>query len=221
MAYSPRILRQLGHPSGFLGRLVLRRLNRVNRGMNASAHAALDPGDGDRVLEIGFGGGCLIDSIMKHDGLAFVAGAEISNLAVQAARRRFAEDIAVGRLEIQQCGEATLPFSDAIFSSACCVNVIYFWPDVRAMLVETHRVLCADGVLVLVYVEGAPDTVATLPSTEVEEQLLDAGFASATTTHHSDRENGRYHCTIARKAAHPKPEALKLVITDTQGNSDQ
>lgn len=207
VAYSSRILRQLARPSGFVGRLILRRLNRVNRGMNEAAYAALDPGDGDRVLEIGFGGGSLVGSILKNDGVAFVAGSDISSLAVQSARKRFACDIAAGRAEFRDGGEAILPFDDAGFSAVCCVNVIYFWPDVPAMLAEAFRVLKPEGIFALVYAEGAPDSVSTFPAPDVEAMLLDAGFDTATTSHNSDRENGRYHCTVARK-----PPALKLVF---------
>ena len=46
MAYSSRILRQLGHPSGLPGRFVLRRLNKVNSGMNAFALDALASASG-------------------------------------------------------------------------------------------------------------------------------------------------------------------------------
>lgn len=210
MAYSSRILRQLGHPSGFLGRLILRRLNRVNRGMNEAAHAALDPGEGDRVLEIGFGGGSLIESILEHDRVALVAGADVSTLAIQSARKRFSRAVAAGRAEFHKSGEETLPFDNATFSAVCCVNVIYFWPDVPAMLAEALRVLSPGGAFVLVYAEGSPDSVTTFPAPDVEAQLLEAGFASATTSHNSDRENGRYHCTVALK-----PAALKLVAENT------
>jgi protein-L-isoaspartate O-methyltransferase len=81
MAYSERILRQLGNPSGMLGRFVLWRLNRVNSGMNQVALAALALSEGDRVLEIGFGGGALLDEMIVQRKALLVAGAERSQLA--------------------------------------------------------------------------------------------------------------------------------------------
>ena len=197
MAYSSRILRQLGHPSGLLGRLILRRLNRVNSGMNAFALEALAPGDGDRVLEIGFGGGALIDRLLTDTGVAFVSGADISDLAVRAAGKRFAPDVAAGRAAFHICGEASLPFEDGYFTAAVCVNVIYFWPDVPAMLAEVRRVLSPGGRFVLAYAEGAPDRVTRFPADKVERLLRDAGFADTVTRQGSDAENGRYHCTAA------------------------
>ncbi len=197
MAYSSRILRQLGHPSGLLGRLILRRLNKVNSGMNAFALDALALREGDRVLEIGFGGGALIGRILADSNIAFVAGAEISDLAVRAAGKRFAPDVAAGRAAFHICGETSLPFDDGYFTAAVCVNVIYFWPDVPAMLAEIRRVLAPGGRFVLAYAEGAPDRVTRFPNDEVERLLRDAGFADTVTRQGSDAENGRYHCTVA------------------------
>ena len=67
MAVSARILRQLGKPAGLLGRLILWELNRVNRGMNDVTFEALDLAAGDRVLDIGFGGGALIKRVLAED----------------------------------------------------------------------------------------------------------------------------------------------------------
>jgi ubiquinone/menaquinone biosynthesis C-methylase UbiE len=98
-----------------------------------------------------------------------------------------------------ECSDTSLPLDDATFSKVCCVNVIYFWPDVRAMMVEVLRVLHPGGSFVLCYAEGAPDRVNKIPPEMVERLLGDAGFSSQTTSHGHDRENGDYHCTVAVK----------------------
>ena len=145
MAISARVLRQLGKPSGLLGRLILWELNRVNRGMNDATFRALDLAAGDRVLDIGFGGGALIKKVLAEDGVAFVAGADISQLAIGRAERRFKRAVAAGRAKFRECGTATLPYDDGAFSKVCGVNVIYFWPDVPAMMSEVFRVLAPGG----------------------------------------------------------------------------
>jgi len=201
MAVSARILRQLGKPSGLLGRLILWELNRVNRGMNDATFRALDLAAGDRVLDIGFGGGALIGRVLAQDGVAFVAGADISRLAIGRAERRFKRAVTAGRVTFSECGTATLPFDDGAFSKVCCVNVIYFWPDVPAMMSEVLRVLAPGGAFVLCYAEGAPDKVTKFPPDKVEAWLREAGFEDVATRHDADKENGRYHCTVAVKPA--------------------
>ena len=92
-----------------------------------------------------------------------------------------------------------MPFDDGAFSKVCGVNVIYFWPDVPAMMAEVFRVLAPGGAFVLCYAEGAPDQVTKFPSEAVEAWLREAGFEGAATSHDADKENGRYHCTVALK----------------------
>ncbi len=197
MAYSARLLRQLGNPSGALGRFILWRLNRVNRGMNQATLQALALSEDDRVLEIGFGGGALLGSMLALRQASLVVGADISQLALASARRKFKREVAAGLVEFVECGEATLPLCDGSFSKVCCVNVIYFWPDVPAMVAEVFRVLSAGGRFVLCYSEGSPDTVTKFPPERVEEMLRDAGYSDVKTTRGRDRENGTYHCTVA------------------------
>ena len=201
MAFSKTILRHLGNPSGLTGRLFMWRLNRVNAGMNAFTYECLDLGEADRVLEIGFGGGALLGRILAARKVVFVAGTDISALAVRTARARFRKAAAAGVQELRECTDERLPFDDGAFSKVCCVNVIYFWPDVAAAMAEVHRVLSPGGRFVVCYAEGSPDGVTAFPPDVVEARLLKVGFATVATSHGSDRENGTYHCTVATKPA--------------------
>ncbi len=198
MAISPRILKQLGHPSGITGRLVLRLLNRVNRGMNDVALKALDLGENDHVLEVGFGGGALIARVLEHDKTPRVTGAEISELAINLARKRYRN---YARANFALTDGKTLPFESATFTRVACVNVIYFWPDVPEMLTEILRILADKGKLVLCYSEQSPDNVTSFFHDDVEAQLRTAGFATTHTTEHFDKDNDRHFCTVATKAA--------------------
>lgn len=199
MAYSDRAFRQLGNPSGLMGRVVLWWLNKVNRGMNRATLEALALVEGDSVLEIGFGGGALLSRIIAHDQVSSIAGTDISPLVLEAAARKFRREIDAGRAEFRQCGESDLPFDAGSFSKVCCVNVIYFWPDIPVTLGEVYRVVSAGGRFVTCYAEGSPDTVTKFPAKRVEQWLRDAGFRNVETTQGHDRENGTYHCTVAFK----------------------
>lgn len=190
------LLEQLGRPSGLTGRLVLWRLNRANGGMNAAVLAALAPGEDERVLEIGFGGGALLARVLAETKAGPITGVDIATLAVRSAARRFAEAVAAGRLELVQGGERSLPFTDAAFDKVCCVNVIYFWRDVPMMLGEVRRVLAAGGRFVVGYNEQAPGGEMFTPE-RVERALAAAGFVVERSEAGSDRANARYYCTVA------------------------
>ncbi len=190
------LLGQLGRPSGLTGRLVLWRLNRANSGMNAAVLAALAPGEGERVLEIGFGGGALLARVLAETKAGSVAGVDIATLAVRSAERRFAEAVAAGRLELVEGGERSLPFAERAFDKVCCVNVIYFWRDLPVMLGEVRRVLTHGGRFVVGYNERAPDGAVFTPE-RVERALAAAGFMVERSEAGSDRANALYHCTVA------------------------
>ena len=197
MTRSSKLLKQLGHPSGFTGKLVLRALNRVNGHMNDRALDALDVRDTDRVLEIGFGGGSLIARILQADKTVHVTGADISKLAVKTAGKRFRKDT---RVSFKHCVGDTIPFEDSAFTQVAGVNVIYFWPDVPQTLSEIYRGLVTEGKLVLCYSEQSPDEVTCFDHKDVEAQLQAAGFATAVSHKETNKDNSTYYCTVATKA---------------------
>jgi arsenite methyltransferase len=192
---------QLARPSGLLGRfLVGRWLNRANIGTNALAMEALSLAPGERVLEVGFGGGGLIGLMLQR--AASVAALDLSPAMVKGAGRRFRRAIREGGLELH-CGDAdTLPFEPAAFDAVVTLNTIYFWNQPEAVLLECRRVLRPGGRLVL-----GMDDAAELRAwpghrygfrvyevEEVMERMRSAGFARLRLlTAHTP---GRVHCVV-------------------------
>jgi len=141
---APRfIARQLSHPSGVIGRLIAALMNRHNARMNAFAVRLLDLASADRVIEIGFGGGVTLPSLIGQARL--VAGVDRSLAMVERAKARFAQAVKAGRAEFRQGTVEALPFAAASFTKACTVNTVYFWPSLEAGFAEIHRVLAPGG----------------------------------------------------------------------------
>ena len=142
--------RQLGHPSGLMGRHVMGRLlNRVNAPMNAMVLEALQVRTGDRVLEVGFGGAALLEDIAAQASDGFVAGVELSEEMLEAASKRLRPSVDAGLIELRQGAVDSLPYADADFDKACSANTIYFWPDLEIGLRELARVIKPGGSLVV------------------------------------------------------------------------
>lgn len=172
------LARQLGGPSGWLGGLVVRALDRANAGLNAAAVAAAAPGPGDEVLDLGFGGG--IGLRLLAEAGAVPVGADPSADVVARARVRHPE------LELVVAGVDALPIADRRFAAVVSVNTVYFWPHVGRGLAELRRVLAPGGRLVLA-VEAA-DRIAASPLTRAfantdpgapRIQLAQASFEAA------------------------------------------
>jgi arsenite methyltransferase len=185
----PRILaRQLSRPTGILGALVRRMMNRGNAKMNAFAVRQLELTATDRVLEIGFGGGVTLPSLLASS--AFVGGVDRSHDVVARIRARFASEVAAGRADFREGEVESLPFETASFTKVCTVNTVYFWTSLDAGFAEIHRVLSPGGRVAVGFLPkermdriGFPSDIFTPRAPDdVVASLVKAGFTGARVT---------------------------------------
>jgi SAM-dependent methyltransferase len=120
-----------------------RLMNRHNARMNAYAVELLELRPFDHVLEIGFGGGVNLPTLM--DGAAFVAGVDPSPDVVRRASARFSKAVSSGRAVFREGSVESIPFDEARFGKICTVNTVYFWRSLEAGFTEIRRVLAPDG----------------------------------------------------------------------------
>jgi SAM-dependent methyltransferase len=161
-----------------MGRL----MNHRNARMNAFAVEQLELQRGDRVLEIGFGGGVNLPALVER--ATFVAGADPSPDVVKRAKARFAAAMKAGRADFRVGTVEAIPFETARFGKVCTVNTVYFWRSLDAGFAEIHRVLAPGGRIVVGFLPktwmdlmGVPPDIFT-PRTleEVIAALEQAGF---------------------------------------------
>ncbi len=173
--------RQLGQPSGWFGRRAMGKLlNRGNQRFLDDAVEALAPASGERVVDVGFGGGRALDLIRARVAPARPAGVDISTVMVEQGRERWGDGV-----ELHLADVAAMPFQDASVDGLLSVNTIYFWPDPAAALREIRRVLRPGGRLVLgvrrqTLLRLSPVTwfgFRLYPVRQLEQLLRAAGFA--------------------------------------------
>ena len=115
--------------------------------MNTFAVKTLEVDATDRVLEIGFGGGVTLPSLI--DSAAFFAGVDRSYDMVKRAKKEFAKAISSKRAEFYEGNVEALPLASASFDKVCTVNTVYFWASLDMAFEEIHRVLTPGGRLVV------------------------------------------------------------------------
>ena len=150
------------------------------------AELALKPTD--HLIEIGCGGGAMLNEALKSGCRA--AAIDHSLEMVQTARQTNSQAIAEGRLVIEQASADHLPFPDSTFTAAAMTGVLGFLPDAVAAFREIRRVLRDGGRMVVMGADpamrgtpAAPEPMASRLHFYTDEQhrqlALDAGFAEA------------------------------------------
>ena len=119
---------------------------RMNADCGAWVTDVLGVTPNDRVLEMGFGPGVVIQRLAKLAAAGHVAGIDLSREMVEQARARNATAVQDGRVELRHGSVEDLPFDDNSFDKALTINSMQLWPDVIAGLREVRRVMKAGKV---------------------------------------------------------------------------
>jgi ubiquinone/menaquinone biosynthesis C-methylase UbiE len=179
------LARQLSHPSGIFGRLVLASLwNKRNAALNDVVFDNLALQPHDRVLEVGFGGGYLLGRMATIVTEGLLAGVDVSAAMVTFCERRYRLLVKTGKLELKCAKAEALPYAADYFTKVCTVNSIFYWENAPQVIAECYRVLKEDGLLVLCFTDKkslAPKEfthhgVALYEADEVHQMLASAGF---------------------------------------------
>ena len=207
MFFDKLLAKQLGNPSGIIGRWVAAPVwNKRNIALNDVALENLALSPDDCVLEIGFGGGYLLGKMSKivTDGL--LAGVDGSQAMVDYCEKRFRALIRDGWLDLKCATAESLPYPDAYFTKVCSVNSIFYWHDVPAAFSQVWRVLADGGALVLCFTckESLEDKsfarqgLVLYDADEVQQMMESAGFHETRTISSADRHR-KFLCVVGRK----------------------
>lgn len=207
MLFDKLIAQQLGNPSGLVGRWVAAPLwNKRNVALNDVALDNLALSPHDRVLEVGFGGGYLLDKMSGIVTEGLLAGIDGSQAMVDLCNKRFHSLVSERRLELKCAKAESLPYADENFTKVCTVNSIFYWQDLPLALTEAWRVLAVGGALVLCFtckesIESksfAKQGLALYEPEQVQQIMGSAGFRQIRTIHSSDRHRN-FVCLIGCK----------------------
>ncbi len=138
---------QFARPHGAFGRLIAPLLNQSGAAMMRDAVSALALQPGERLLDLGFGGGALSAAALQAG--AIVTGVDRSAAMVARANARFAAAISAGQARFIEGAAEALPLPDAAVDCATSVNTLYFWQDLDTVPRELWRVIAPGGRLVL------------------------------------------------------------------------
>jgi ubiquinone/menaquinone biosynthesis C-methylase UbiE len=176
------IVRQFGHPTGLVGRLVglIMTTRASNRTRNRRTVELLDIRPDDRVLEVGHGPGLALAWAAERATRGTVVGIDHSLLMHRQAARRNARAIAAGRVQLHVAAVDTLPAFGAPFDKVFAVNVYMFWSEPVGALRRLASVMAPGGTIALTLQprnRGATNEDTRRVGAQMAESLRAAGFS--------------------------------------------
>jgi ubiquinone/menaquinone biosynthesis C-methylase UbiE len=139
-------------PSGWLGRHHYR--NPLKHELSfVRVMEWLGPVKGNQCLEIGCGGGVLLERVLAA-GASRAAGLDHSPDMLALSMARNAEALADERLSLKIGDASAIPWADRSFDAALAANMFFFIAQPAAVLTEVFRVLRPGGRLVISTVAG-------------------------------------------------------------------
>jgi ubiquinone/menaquinone biosynthesis C-methylase UbiE len=197
--------RGFAHPRGVLGWLGGKIMARKNAERARWVVDQLDLRPDSRVLEVGFGPGVAVAEVARR--AAHVAGIDASSAMLDQARRRNADGIASGRVDLRRGDAAALPFADATFDRAFAVNSTPFWDDAGAGLRELARVLLPGGLVAIAWqpLRGTdPDGLRRIGD-DLSTALREAGFLEVGVVQGGPSKPAPVVCALGVKPAGDAP----------------
>ena len=198
---------QARKPSGIIGRLLMTKIfNDGNGELNSFVKEILDLQREDRVLEVGFGPGKLINEMAEITTEGVVKGIDFSKVMLKKASKLNRLYMTKGKVILQKGECSTLPFANQSFDKLCSINTLYFWKEPGKYFTEMFRVIKSGGMIVVGFRDDkqmsnlklSTDVFSYYSKDEVVNLLSEAGFADA---HIKEKEDIPFvsYCAVANK----------------------
>ena len=176
---------QCMRPHGEEGVETIKRMNENHKEISEFAFECIEFAGDARILDIGCGGGVNIEKFLKLTS-GEVDGLDYSEVSVAETVKRNGPS---GRCRVYHEDVCDMPIDDESYDLVTAFETIYFWPEIRKTFKEVSRIVRPGGQFMigqgtdgnhpddekwLATVEG----MRVYTAGELEEYLLDAGFAS-------------------------------------------
>ena len=198
---------QARKPKGIIGRYLMKKIfNNLNADLYLFVKEILDIQREDRVLEIGFGSGRLINEMANITTEGAVEGIDFSQAMLEQASKTNKQHILEGQVRLQKRECSVLPFDNESFDKLCSLNTLYFLKDPNKYFVEMFRVLKPGGKIVIGFRDDkqmstlnlSEDIFTLYSQNNVVNLLSEAGFSGG----HIEKKEGKpflSYCAVATK----------------------
>ena len=208
MNFSSFFSEQARKPDGLFGRMVMSIVfDRGNAFLNNFVNELISIKIDDRIIEIGFGTGKLIDKMAQQIDTGLIEGVDFSKVMVSIARKRNKKKITNGKIKILEGNFDEMPFEKESFTKACSINTLYFWPEPAQTAKKIAKILKPDGKLILAFEDIEQlkqrklnqEVFHLYSKDEVQKLLINAGFSKDVSIVTRKKGKSIFHCVVAIK----------------------
>jgi len=150
MSLLQSLIEQAKKPNGWIGSWMLRIMNIAHSGMNRWFIRQGAINDGDRVLDIGCGGGKTLQILSKLNPSGIIYGIDISAQAIKESIKMNGAHVADGSIIVREASVSHIPYEDQIFDAITAFQTHYFWPSLEHDVGEVWRVLKSGGKFIVI-----------------------------------------------------------------------
>jgi ubiquinone/menaquinone biosynthesis C-methylase UbiE len=138
--------KQARKPSGIFGLLIAPRIfDKGNAELNDFIFDSLCIEKNDRLLEIGFGTGTLMNKIASYLADGLIEGIDFSKPMADLAKKRNRKHIKQGKIKIHLGDFDASIFQACLYDKIFTVNTIYFWKNAKNTISKIYRILKPGG----------------------------------------------------------------------------
>lgn len=201
-----RFLNMTRKPKGFLGTLMLNRMNGRHAKL-ADWSMGIYQGNPAEILDIGCGGGRNLAALLHRYPDARGTGVDYAPLSVRMTKAKNRGAVFAGRCRVVEGNAMSLPLPDNAFDLVTAIETVYFWTTIEQGFREVYRVLRPGGTFMIVNeLDGRNGTgdeyvkiikrMRTYTGEDLEAALKYAGFPRVRVIHHN---NMLWMCVMAGK----------------------
>ena len=181
--------------------------DRGNAFLNDYVNELMAVKNDDRIIEIGFGTGKLIYKMAQQIDKGLVEGIDFSKVMVSIARKRNKKNITNGKVKILEGNFDEVSYEEEIFTKACSINTLYFWPEPVHTAKKIAKILKPDGKLILAFEDIEQLKQRNLNQEvfhfyskgEVQDLFINAGFSKNVNVVSRKKGKSIFHCVVAIK----------------------
>ena len=204
MSFSDFFSKQARKPKGLFGKLIMSLIfSKGNAALNQFTYELMSVQKDDKILEIGFGTGTLINKIAQQLDKGIIEGIDFSDTMISIAQKKNKEYIMNGKVNLFNASFDEISLKTDNYDKVCSVNTLYFWENPEKTIRKVAGILKPAGRLVLAF-EDKPgkknDSIFKIyTKEEVHDFLIQGGFLGGVTMNSRKKGKEVLHCAVAIK----------------------